>query len=218
MEGAYGVDPIRAIFVPLKANFRMQPSSGWVTSHDADVQSPEPEKKEQARVPGPDADQGRAEDAEPAAPEGPATAGGERRLEVEPMALACPEAGTPGRFGLPAASRITRTRDIRALLRKGKRKKTSHLDVFFLSSGGTLPRLGVVVPKHRHRVVDRNKVKRRLKEIGRREILPRMREAGQCGDLLVRARKEVYGASYQQLRRELIEIAEELCSGQPSWR
>jgi ribonuclease P protein component len=218
MEGTYGVDPIWAIFVPLKANLRMQPSSRWVTNHDADVQSPEPEKKKQARVPGPDADQGRAEDPEPAAPEGPATVGGERRLEVEPMALACPEAGTPGRFGLPPASRITRTRDIRALLRRGKRKKTSHLDVFFLSSGGSLPRLGIVVPKHRHRVVDRNKVKRRLREIGRREFLPRMRDAGQFGDVLVRARREAYGASYQQLRRELIETAEELCSGPLSWR
>ena len=191
---------------------------GWVTNHDADVQSPEPEKKKQARVPGPDADQGGAEDPQPAAPEGPATAGGERRLKVEPMVLVCPGAGAPGRFGLSPASRITRTRDIRALLRKGKRKKTSHLDVFFLSSGGLLPRLGLVVPKHRHRVVDRNRVKRRLREIGRREVLPRMRDAGQFGDILVRARREAYGASYQQLRRELIEIAEELCSGPLSWR
>lgn len=183
-----------------------------MNSHDADVQSPEPEKKEQARVPGPDGNQGREEDPQPATPEGPATAGGERRLEIEPMGLACPEAGAPGRFRLPAESRITRTRDIRALLRKGKRKKTSHLDVFFLSSGGW-SRLGLVVPKHRNRVVDRNQVKRRLREIGRRELLPRLREVGESWDILVRARREAYGASYQQLRRELIEVAEELCSG-----
>ena len=215
---AFWVDLTQLLLVPLKANFRAQPSIGWVTSHDADVQTPEPEEKEQARVPGPHADQGGPEYPQPASPKRPAAVGGEHRLQVELMGLSHPGAGAPGRFRLPAESRITRTRDIRELLRRGKRKKTSHLDVFFLSSGGTLPRLGVVVPKHRHRVVDRNKVKRRLRDIGRRELLPRMREAGQCGDLLVRARKEVYGASYQQLRRELIEIAEELCSGQPSWR
>ena len=124
------------------------------------------------------------------------------------MVLVRPEAGAPGRFRLPAESRITRTLEIRALLRKGKRKKTSHLDVFFLSSGNTEPRFGLVVPKHRKRVVDRNKVKRRLREIGRRELLPRMRERGQAGDLLIRARREAYEASYHQLRREMIEIAE----------
>ena len=186
---AAGVDPMWALLVPLKANFRAQPSIGWVTCHDADVQSPEPEEKKQAWFPGSHADKSGAEDPQPATPEGPATAGGERRLEVEPMALACPEAGTPGRFGLPPASRITRTRDIRALLRKGKRKKTSHLDVFFLSFGRALPRLGLVVPKHRHRVVDRNQVKRRLREIGRREVLPRMRDAGQGSYMLVLSRR-----------------------------
>lgn len=134
------------------------------------------------------------------------------------MVLACPGSGAPGRFRLPPSSRVTRPRDIRALLRKGKRKKTSHLDVFFLSSGDQRVRLGLVVPKHRQRVVDRNRVKRRLREAGRREVLPRLRSAGWVGDLLIRARREAYGASYQQLRSELIEMAEELCSGLSSWR
>lgn len=217
-DGTSGVDPTPSLLVPLKANFRAQPSIRWVNSHDADVQSPEPEKKKQARVPGPHAEQGRAKDPQPAAPERPATAGGERRLQVGPVVLVRPGAGAPGRFRLPPSSRITRTREIRALLHRGKRKKTSHLDVFFLSSGGSAPRLGLVVPKHRQSGVDRNRVKRRLREIGRREVLPRMRDAGQSGDLLVRARREAYEASYQQLRRELIEIAEEICSGQPFWR
>jgi ribonuclease P protein component len=68
-----------------------------------------------------------------------------------------------------------------------------------------------VVPKHGHRVVDRNRVKRRLREIGRREILPRMREEGKGGDLLIRARRETYRASFERLRRELIGVIEELC-------
>ncbi|MFC1791756.1 ribonuclease P protein component [Gemmatimonadota bacterium] len=122
-----------------------------------------------------------------------------------------PGATTPGSFRLPPASRITRTLEIRALLRKGRRKKTSNLDVFFLSSPGTEPRVGLVVPKHRHRAVDRNRVKRRLREVARREVLPRLREAGVPLDLLIRARREVYDASYQQLRRELVEVTEELC-------
>jgi ribonuclease P protein component len=99
-----------------------------------------------------------------------------------------------------------------------KRKKTSHLDVFFLSSGRAGPRLGVLVPKHRNRVVDRNRVKRRLREIGRRELLPRLRQEGVRGDLLIRARPEAYGAGFEELREELAQMIEELCSGPCSWR
>lgn len=215
---ASGVDRSPTGLVPLRANFEVQPSSEWVTDHDADVQAPEPEEKEQARFSGADEDQGGSQDPEPASPERPAAAGGERRLQVGPLVLAHPDAGALGRFRLPPSSRVTRARDIRALLREGKRKKTSHLDVFFLSSGDRRWRLGFVVPKHRRRVVDRNRLKRRLREIGRRELLPRLRASGPAGDLLIRARAEAYGAGFQQLRSELIQVAEELCSGQFSWR
>ncbi len=196
----------------------MQPWTDWVTSHDADVQTPEPEEEEQTRVPGPNADQRGPQDPEPAASARSAASGGEHRLEVGSMGKAHPGAGAPNGYGLPPASRITRTRDIRALLRRGRRKKTSHLDVFFLSSNEARPRVGIVVPKHHRRVVDRNRVKRRLREVSRRELLPRLREEGICLDLLIRARREAYEASYRQLRRELLEVTEELCSGRFSWR
>jgi ribonuclease P protein component len=129
------------------------------------------------------------------------------------MGGACPEVGAPSSFRLPPSSRITRPREIRETLRAGKKKKTSHLDVFFLSSGRTVPRVGLIVPKHGRRIVDRNRVKRRLREIVRKEVLPLLREAGVGLDVLVRARRESYRANYQQLRRELMEVTEELCSG-----
>ncbi len=215
---ASGVDHPRAALVPLKANFEVQPSSEQVTDHDADVQASEPEAEEQARVPGPYADQGGSEDPEPASPERPAAAGCERRLEIGSPLVAHPGSGAPGRFRLPPSSRVTRAREIRALLREGKRKKTSHLDVFFLSSEAPKARVGLIVPKHRHNIVDRNRLKRRIRELGRRDVLPRLREAERFGDVLIRARREAYGAGYSQLRRELIQIAEELCSGLSSWR
>jgi ribonuclease P protein component len=87
-----------------------------------------------------------------------------------------------------------------------------------LSSKEARPRIGVVVPKHHRRVVDRNRVKRRLRELSRRELLPRLREEGVPLDLLIRARREAYEASYRQLRIELLEVTEELCSGRFSWR
>jgi ribonuclease P protein component len=71
----------------------------------------------------------------------------------------------------------------------------------------------VVVPKHRRKIVLRNRLKRRLREIGRREVLPRLAERGVGLDVMVRARPEAYEADFQALRDELIRLAEELCSG-----
>jgi ribonuclease P protein component len=118
---------------------------------------------------------------------------------------------------LPPSRRITRTREIRELLRRGKRRKTSHLDVFFLSSGEPLARVGLVVPKYQRSAVERNVVKRRLKELSRREVLPRLSGSSASLDVLIRARRGAYDAGYRQVRLELLKVIEELCSGQSSW-
>lgn len=117
---------------------------------------------------------------------------------------------------LPARSRIRKGSEIRSLLRRGKRRRTSHLDVYFSPSPVSCSRLGLVVPKHRRRIVDRNRLKRRLREVGRTELLPRLREAELEIDVLIRARKEAYEASFDRLRQELEELAESLCSSRSS--
>ena len=217
-NGPSGVDPGPGASVPLKAIFRTQPWTEWVTDHDADVQTPEPEKKEQTRVPGPNADKRGTQDPQPAPAAWSAATGGERRLEIGSVGRTRPDAGPTGGFRLPPTHRITRPVEIREILRRGSRKKTSHLDVFFLSSKEDHSRVGFIVPKHHRSAVERNRVKRRLREVGRREILPRLREEGVHLDLLIRARREAYKASYQQLSSELLEVTEELCSGRHSWR
>jgi len=113
---------------------------------------------------------------------------------------------------LPRTSRIQRSSEIRWLLRKGKRKRTANLDVFFTASSFSRSRLGLIVPKHRRRVVDRNLLKRRLREIGRTDVLPALREAERNLDVLVRARREAYGVDYGALRAEVRGVAEVLCS------
>ena len=82
------------------------------------------------------------------------------------------------------------------------------MDVFDFASPVAHPRVGVVVPKHRHNSVDRNKLKRRLREVLRLEVLPRLAEANADVDVLVRARREAYAASYEQLNDELTEFVE----------
>lgn len=120
--------------------------------------------------------------------------------------------GTPPRSDLPRAARITASGEIRELFRRGKRKRTRHLDVFVSASPVARSRLGLVVPKHRRTGVVRNRLKRRLREAGRRELLPRLAVAGLHVDVMLRARPEAYDASYEELRTQVVRIAEELCS------
>ena len=70
----------------------------------------------------------------------------------------------------------------------------------FLASLLRYPRVGIIVPKHRHSIVDRNRLKRRLREIIRREILPLVSIAV---DIVVRAGPRAYEASFDTLRTEL---------------
>jgi ribonuclease P protein component len=113
---------------------------------------------------------------------------------------------------LPRPRRITRGEEIRALFQRGKRSRTAHLDVFDSASPFAFARAGVVVPRHRHSVVERNRLKRRLRELLRREVLPRLAAAEVAGDVLVRARREAYEASFAALREELLGWTEGRCS------
>ncbi len=69
------------------------------------------------------------------------------------------------------------------------------------------------MPKHGHENVERNKLKRRLKEIARTRVLPRLWEAGASSDLLIRARREAYAAAFAELAEEIDLVMEEACSG-----
>lgn len=62
------------------------------------------------------------------------------------------------------------------------------------------PRMGLVVPKFQSSAVARNRLRRRLREIWRREIQPRQ----PAWDLIIKARREAYAASFERLRSELL--------------
>jgi ribonuclease P protein component len=172
---------------------------------EADVQAPQPQAGQQARIPREDEDAGWSRHVGASTEEGSGTARREGGKQVDPPR---PEQGEC----LPRFARIRRSNDIRALLERGKRKRTAHVDVFFAPSPARFSRLGLIVPKHGRRIVERNRLKRRLREIGRRQLLPDLRRRGVSGDVLLRARREAYGVSCQALSEELGDAVEALCS------
>ena len=111
-------------------------------------------------------------------------------------------------FRLPRARRITRGTDIGSLFRRGKRSKTASLDVFDSVSPAGFSRVGWVVPLHRHGAVERNRLKRRLREIARLELLPRLDERDVHRDVLLRTRREAYDVDFATLRDELVKWLE----------
>lgn len=119
-----------------------------------------------------------------------------------------PQRGEPERFGLPREWRVRSGAEIRSLMKRGERERTPSLDVFSAASPSSFPRFGLVVPKYGRRIVDRNRLKRRLRELARSELLPRLRQSGPATDVLVRTRPEAYDAGYDGLREELVSWVE----------
>lgn len=77
--------------------------------------------------------------------------------------------------------------------------QTAHLDIRARSSGLANARVGLIVPKYKHDVVARNRLRRRLRELIRLELLPHLTK----GDALIRAKSDAYGVSFASLRSEI---------------
>lgn len=74
------------------------------------------------------------------------------------------------------------------------------LDFIWMDNEVGHPRLGLVVPRYQQTAVARNRLRRRLKELWRREVQP----GEPARDLVIRARREAYGAPFGDLRADLL--------------
>ena len=97
------------------------------------------------------------------------------------------------------------------MVREGKRVRTEHIDLRAAAYPLHHPRVGFIVPKHKQTSVARNRLKRRLREIVRRRLLPTLPPI----DLVVRARPEAYGASFEALETELGRASTKLAAPLP---
>jgi len=116
----------------------------------------------------------------------------------------------------PRFVRIRHPDDIKRVLRRGRRSRTAHLDIVVLDAPVSHARFGFIVGKLGRNSVQRNRLRRRLREIGRLEVLPRLADAGKALDILVRARREAYDAPYDALRDEVVRVTEGICSSEHS--
>jgi ribonuclease P protein component len=81
--------------------------------------------------------------------------------------------------------------------------QTEHLEARASASLLRYPRVGVVVPKYKKNIVERNRVKRRLRELARIRLLPVLGNM----DLLIRAKPSAYDSGFPELASEVDQIA-----------
>lgn len=113
----------------------------------------------------------------------------------------------------PRAARLRSAREIRATFRDGRRRVGPALELFARPSPAERPRVAVVVPTHGHTVAERNRLRRRLREILRRDWLPGAVRERRSMDVVVRTRPGAYGLAFGALRSGLLETLGELtCS------
>jgi ribonuclease P protein component len=106
-----------------------------------------------------------------------------------------PAPKTPPRYPFPRTQRLSRAVDIDTAKRTGKRVKAGNLDVRIAPSPLAYARVGIVVPKYKHHVVDRNRLRRRLRELVRTRLLPVLTPC----DVLIRPFPHAYAASFDTL-------------------
>ncbi len=86
--------------------------------------------------------------------------------------------------------------------------RTAQLEVRYLASPLAHARIGVIVPRFGHTAVERNVVKRRLRDLARRDVLPAL---AAC-DVVIRATPGAYAASHETLRSALQRVMPQLPS------
>ncbi len=87
--------------------------------------------------------------------------------------------------------------------------RTASLDVRATASLQAFPRVGFVVPRYKHSAVDRNTVKRRLRELVRLHMLDPL-QARPPLDVVIRAFPSAYDRDFDALRSELLQALKRL--------
>lgn len=64
------------------------------------------------------------------------------------------------------------------------------------------------MPRHKQTAVARNRVKRRLRELSRRDLLPALSET--AIDVVMRAMPSAYAATFEELGRDVARAAQRL--------
>ena len=95
--------------------------------------------------------------------------------------------------------RLAHSAELTACWEEGRRWRTTHLELAWRPNQAGHPRVAFVVPRFQFSAVARNRLRRRLREVLRREALATLPPV----DLVVRTKRVAYAATLATLHAEL---------------
>ncbi len=124
---------------------------------------------------------------------------------------------TPVQF--PRTARLLKHADFRRVYELGRRHFSASLTVFYLAGPGTVgPRVGFTVSRALGGAVDRNRMKRRLREATREA----WNDFSQAVDVVVNPKKTLLTVDFavlvEEMRKALAVVAKQVASGQANPR
>jgi len=99
---------------------------------------------------------------------------------------------------------LARASEIELVKRTGKRVKTGVLDVRVAASPSSRAQVGVIVPKYKRTIVERNKLRRRLRELVRVRLLPVLERSDVAASSAERSTEEHATAQTAQTARAVL--------------
>ena len=105
----------------------------------------------------------------------------------------------------PKTQRLLRHADFERVYKQGRRHFASHMTVFYLAragetaDGGVGSRVGFTVSKALGGAVQRNRMRRRLREAVRLQGIP----AGMNADIVINPKRTLLSAEFSELRNEI---------------
>jgi ribonuclease P protein component len=103
--------------------------------------------------------------------------------------------------GFPKSQRLLRHSDFERVYKQGKRHFATHITVFYLGREGELPglRVGFTVTRVLGGAVQRNRMKRRLREAVRLSSAP----ADMAVDVVINPKRSLLKADFAEVQREI---------------
>jgi len=102
--------------------------------------------------------------------------------------------------------RLARGSELAACWDEGRRWRTPHLELASRPNRTRHPRIAIIVPRFQFTAVARNRLRRRLREVLRREALAVLPPV----DLVVRSKRSAYAAPFAVLRAELTDVVRQV--------
>lgn len=116
------------------------------------------------------------------------------------MSVRAPNGSTNPPAGFPRSARLLRHADFERVYKQGRRHFATHLTVFYLRrSEGEGLRVGFTVGRALGGAVERNRMKRRLREAVRQYI----RSVSAAADVVINPKKSLLQVEFAELLREI---------------